>query len=98
MNNEAGGLGEDELILEKSLEMKELAVSEGVFVHSMMCSVIFRDLGKAESLARKYLDLFERQDVGGPMQFVNIYRCVVPLSRPLREDTSNKLTFAFFRN
>ena len=40
----------------------------------MMYSFIFKDLNKAEEVARQYLELIEQQDIGGTLQFVNIHR------------------------
>lgn len=65
--------GDDE-ILAKSLAVKEMTCAETVVVTQMMCSVIFRDMGKAEKLAREFLDSFEGQQVGTISYFINIYR------------------------
>lgn len=64
---------DDDEILAKSLEIKELNVAETVVVCKLMTSFIFRDLDKAEKVAREYLDFFEHH-TGVVAQFVHIYR------------------------
>ena len=64
---------DDDQILAKSLEVKELNVAETVVVCKMMCSFIFRDLDTAEEVASQYLGFFEQLGCV-IVQFINIHR------------------------
>lgn len=64
---------EDDQILAKSLEARELAVCETVVVCKMLCSFIFRDLAEAGKVALEYLDFFEGHG-SVSLQFIDIYR------------------------